>query len=193
MARASNREKILAGGLRVLHERGYSGASVRDIILAAGVPLGSFTNHFASKEAFSLEVLNIYFERYRETIRETLRNDSLPPLQRLRAYIDILTSSSQENGECHGCLIGNFSVDASEHSEMIRQRLVEIFDEMKQSVAYCLKAAVDAGELRAALDCDEFAGFMIASLQGAFLQAKAERSAAPIERYKRFILDACAL
>jgi TetR/AcrR family transcriptional repressor of nem operon len=41
----------------VVFERGYCGASARDIVQAAGVPQVSFTNHFRSKEAFSLEVL----------------------------------------------------------------------------------------------------------------------------------------
>ena len=58
MPRPSNREKILSEGLRVVHERGYAGASVRDIVHAAGVPQGSFTNHFATKEAFGLEILD---------------------------------------------------------------------------------------------------------------------------------------
>ena len=40
----------------VVHERGFAGASVRDILEVAKVPQGSFTNHFASKEAFCLEI-----------------------------------------------------------------------------------------------------------------------------------------
>jgi hypothetical protein len=55
VSRSPNREKILTEGLRVVHERGFAGASVRDIVEAAKVPQGSFTNHFASKEAFCLE------------------------------------------------------------------------------------------------------------------------------------------
>src|SRR5450631_533208 len=51
MPKPSNREKILTEGLRVVHARGFGGASVRDIVEAAGVPQGSFSNHFASKEA----------------------------------------------------------------------------------------------------------------------------------------------
>ncbi|MFZ2061361.1 MAG: TetR/AcrR family transcriptional regulator, partial [Candidatus Binatus sp.] len=68
-------------GLRVVHERGYGGASVRDIVEAAGVPQGSFTNHFASKEAFCLEILDLYFKDVRAMIQRTLRNDSLPALK----------------------------------------------------------------------------------------------------------------
>ena len=88
MPKPSHREKILTEGMRVVHAHGYAGASVRDIVQAAGVPQGSFTNHFASKEAFGLEVIDLYFSLGRKVIAETLRNDALPPLQRLRAYID---------------------------------------------------------------------------------------------------------
>ncbi|WP_367279039.1 TetR family transcriptional regulator, partial [Pseudomonas sp.] len=42
-----HREKILEEGMRVIHERGFSNATVRDITTAAQVPNGSFTNHFA--------------------------------------------------------------------------------------------------------------------------------------------------
>src|SRR6202158_2619983 len=91
VAKPSHREKILTEGLRVVHERGFGGASVRDIVEAAGVPQGSFTNHFASKEAFCLEILDLYFTDVRAMIFRTLRNDSLPPLKRLRAFVDAQT------------------------------------------------------------------------------------------------------
>jgi Bacterial regulatory proteins, tetR family len=79
MARESHKQKLLTEGLRLVHERGYGGASVRDIVAAASVPQGSFTNHFASKEAFGLEVLDLYYARQQDVVMKTLRNDELPP------------------------------------------------------------------------------------------------------------------
>jgi TetR/AcrR family transcriptional repressor of nem operon len=189
VAKPSHREKILTEGLRVVHEHGFAGASVRDIVEAAGVPQGSFTNHFVSKEAFCLEILDLYFKDVRATIQQTLRNDSLPPLKRLRAYIDAQIKYLNRIGWRNGCLIGNFSAEATDHSEVIRKRLVEIYEELRQGFAYCLKAAVKAGELSRKTDSDEVAGFLIASLQGAILQSKTERSAVPTERYKHLIFS----
>jgi TetR/AcrR family transcriptional repressor of nem operon len=189
VAKPSHREKILTEGLRVVHERGFGGASVRDIVLAARVPQGSFTNHFISKEFFCLEVLDLYFKDVRATIQRTLRNDSLPPLKRLRAYVDAQIKYLKRIRWRNGCLIGNFSAEASEHSEMIRKRLVEIYEEMRQAVAYCLKAAVETGEVPQKTECDELAGFLIASLQGAILQSKTERNAVPVERFKHLIFS----
>jgi TetR/AcrR family transcriptional repressor of nem operon len=189
MPKPSNREKILTKGLRVVHERGFAGASVRDIVQAAGVPQGSFTNHFASKEAFGLEILDLYFASGRAVIDETLRNDALPPLRRLEAWIDANKDRLSQDGMRNGCLFGNFTAEASEHSEVIRRRLVEIFAEVQQSVAYCLRAAVAAGELPAGTECDDIAGFVVSSLQGANLLAKAQRSPVPVERFKQVLFS----
>jgi len=70
-----------------VQERGFAGASVPDIVAAAGVPQGRY-EYFASKEAFCLEVLDLYFKDVRAMIQRTLRNDSIPPLVRLRAFVD---------------------------------------------------------------------------------------------------------
>jgi TetR/AcrR family transcriptional repressor of nem operon len=188
MAKVSNREKILTEGLKVVHERGFGGASVRDIVQAAGVPQGSFTNHFASKEAFGLEILELYFSRGTEISRATLRNDDLPPLQRLGAYIDATRDRLGQNGMKNGCMFGNFSADTA-GSEAIRERLVEIFAEIQASISYCLKAAVEAGELPRDFDCDGTAGFVLSSLQGANLLCKAQRSTVPVERFKELLFS----
>jgi TetR/AcrR family transcriptional repressor of nem operon len=187
MGKPSNRDKILAEGLRVVHEHGFAGASVRDIVQAAGVPQGSFTNHFASKEAFGLEILDLYFANSCAAIRETLRNDALPPLERLGAWIDANMDRLNRDEMRNGCLLGNFTAEACGRSEVIRNRLVAMFAEIQQSVAYCLRAAVDAGALSPQTDCDDVAAFVVASLQGANLLAKAQRSPAPVERLKRIL------
>ena len=185
MPKPSHREKLLTAGLQVVFEQGYSGASVRDIVQAAGVPQGSFTNHFASKEAFCLELLDRYFAMVEENIRLTLRNDAASPLARLEQWLNIQMRFLKKARMRNGCLIGNFSAEAGEHSEPIRQRLSDIYREIHRSVAYCLEAAVKAGELHSSSDCDELAHFLYAALHGAILQSKVEHSPAPLKRFKK--------
>ena len=189
MPRPSNREKILTEGLRVVHERGFVGASVRDIVHAAGVPQGSFTNHFTSKEAFGLEVLDLYFNASCDMIQQTLRNDALAPLQRMHDYFDQSRERLMEKGIRNGCLVGNFTAEACDHSESIRQRLIEIYGAFQDAFEYCLRAAVKAGELPDDFDCEDTAAFIIASLQGVNLIAKAQRSMVPIDRFIRVLFD----
>ncbi|OCC04578.1 hypothetical protein BA190_12790 [Labrys sp. WJW] len=190
MARASNREKLLVAGLGLIHEHGYNATSVRDVVRAAGVPQGCFTNHFTSKEAFGLEVLGLYRSEKREDAHKTLLDDNQPPLQRIRAYIDVRTERFKQNGMRCGCMFGNFAAESSSESEAIRLELLDIFAESRRAMSYCLEAAVRAGDLPPAFDCDEAAALILSSLQGAFLTAKTERGAAPVERFKKFLFAA---
>src|SRR5260221_3216306 len=187
MAKHSHRDVILSKGMEVMHRQGYHGTSVRDIVRAAGVPQGSFTNHFTSKEAFAHEVLERYFSLLRGNIDKSLRNDSLPPLRRLRAWIDLQIAFLKKAEFRSGCLIGNFSIEASDHSELIRQRLTEMIKDINESIVYCLKAAVDARELPASTDVREVASFLYSSWQGAILQSKVDQSAKPLDRFKRIL------
>jgi TetR/AcrR family transcriptional regulator, transcriptional repressor for nem operon len=184
MPKPSHREKLLEEGLKVILNQGYNGASVRDIVRAADAPQGSFTNHFSSKEAFAKEVLERYFSLVRGNIDKTLRNDSLRPFRRLRAWFDLQIAFLKKAGFRTGCLIGNFSIEASDDSELIRERLAGMFKDINESIVYCLKAAVDAGELKASSDVRELASFVYSSWQGAILQAKVEQSVKPMERFK---------
>jgi TetR/AcrR family transcriptional regulator, transcriptional repressor for nem operon len=189
MPKPSHREKLLDEGLRVVLSQGYAGASVRDIVRAAGVPQGSFTNHFTSKEAFAEEVLERYFSWVRENIDKSLRHDSLPPLRRLRAWFDLQIAFLKKADFRTGCLMGNFSIEASGQSEPIRRRLAEKFKEVNESIVYCLKAAIDAGELPASTDAREVASFLYSSWQGAILQSKVDQSIKPLELFKKVLFS----
>ncbi len=183
VGRPTNRDLLLSEGLRVVHERGFGASSVRDIVRAAGVPQGSFTNHFASKEAFGLAILERYYEMTSAAVTATLRNDALPPLPRLRRWIDNQLDYLKRDDMRRGCLYGNLSAEASEQSDAIRTRVAAVYRENQGSVAYCLQAAVRAGELSPDLDTNSVAGVIVTSLQGAILVAKAQRSPVPVARF----------
>lgn len=188
MAKASMKEEILCKGFQVFLDKGYMGASVRDISTAAGVSLGTFTGHFSSKEAFALEALNVYYAAFKLNISQTLCDESLPPLKRLKAFLD---NKSEEENSCseYGCEIGNFGIEASKHSEPIRVRMSEIFTETEEALTQCLKAAVKSGDIAKNTDCKALSGFIYGSMQGAFLQSKIENSDLPIKRFKKLLFS----
>ena len=83
----------------------------------------------------------------------------------------------------------HLEVAAVELETRILDGLVEIFAEIHESVVYCLKATVTAGDLSSATDCEELARFLYASLQGAILESKVERSSAPLKRFKKVVFS----
>src|SRR5579863_4546567 len=103
MARPNMREKIVDAGLKVLIKKGFNGCGVQDITDAAGVPKGSFYNHFESKEALGAEVVERYGRN--NPRRAALADTSLPPLQRLRAHFERLKEAFTDAHFGRGCLL----------------------------------------------------------------------------------------
>jgi TetR/AcrR family transcriptional regulator, transcriptional repressor for nem operon len=189
MARRSLRDQILRAGLPVMFRSGYHAASVRDICAAAGAPQGSFTNHFRSKEAFAVEVLDQYFEYLKRLVSEALNNERLSPRQRLKRYLDVIIGKLKRDRWMIGCLIGDFSLQASSHSKLLRKRLDAIFREWRTLFSSCIAAAQSAGELDSQFTATELAEFLLASWEGAILRMKVERSPAALERFKTIVFE----
>jgi TetR/AcrR family transcriptional repressor of nem operon len=191
MPRPSNKEKLLADGLRLVHERGFWG------VQRARHHSSSRRTSGVVHEPFRFEgsiwtrdprALPSDDERCGES-DATQRPATAP--DRLRAWIGGQLSYLRKDDIRRGCLYGNLSAEASEASDAIRFRVASVFAENPASVAYCLEAAIEAGELAPKTDVQELAGFIVSSLQGAILVAKSQRSPIPVERFERVLFATC--
>jgi len=189
MSKPSLREGILHAGLKVMFRSGYTGATVRDLCASAGAPQGSFTNHFRSIEAFAQDVLDRYFANLQGTVREALDNKSLSPRQRLKRYLDIISSVLERAKWSRGCLIGDFSIETTFESKPLRHRLEAIFQEWRAPFALCIAEGQAIGEIDATFDPMDLAEFLLASWEGAILRMKVERGPAALERFKKIVLQ----
>ena len=188
MSKPSLREDLLNAGLKVMFRSGYTGASVRDICVAAGVPLGSFTNHFRSKEAFAEEVLDRYFAHSKELVKQALEDESVSPRLRLKRYLEIISGVLADDKWKRGCLIGDFSLESSQ-SKLLRERLEAIFQEWRVPFASCIAEAQAAGEIDSNFDAMDLAEFLLASWEGAILRMKVERGPAALDRFKNIVFE----
>jgi TetR/AcrR family transcriptional regulator, transcriptional repressor for nem operon len=189
MPKPVTRDSFVEAGLRTMFRTGFNGCGVREIVAEAGGPQGSFTNHFRSKEAFAAEVLDRYFDHVKRIVKETLEDRSRPPRERLRRYLDVITRRLRADGCTRGCLIGDFSVEVTQQSEMLRARLQAIYAEWLKPFAACIAEAQQAGEIAADFKPLDLADFLISSWEGAILRMKVERSTAPLDRFKRIALQ----
>lgn len=67
LKREATHAKLIEAGFEVFCKKGYSGASVEDIVTAAGFTKGAFYVHFKTKEQFILDLL-----KYRKPSRSDL-------------------------------------------------------------------------------------------------------------------------
>jgi len=147
------------------------------------------TNHFRSKEAFAQEVLDRYFANLQGYVNEALEDRSLTPLQRLKRYLDIISSVLETDRWSRGCLIGDFSLETTGQSKVLRKRLEAIFQEWRAPFATCIAEAQTAGEIDRTFDPMDLAEFLLASWEGAILRMKVERGPLALDRFKNIVFQ----
>jgi TetR/AcrR family transcriptional regulator, transcriptional repressor for nem operon len=184
MPRPSAREQIVQAGLQCLIRRGFNGVGVQDITDTAGVPKGSFYNHFESKEALGAEIVQRYGADKRR--RELLSDKSVPPLERLRRHYQRLSDLYTDAKFERGCILGNFSAELSNQSEVIRESLRKLYEQWTKDVETTIAEAQAQGAVSKTLTAAELAAFLLDAYEGALLRARVERDGQSLDRFMKF-------
>jgi TetR/AcrR family transcriptional regulator, transcriptional repressor for nem operon len=182
MPRPSLREQLIASATETLHRQGFNASAVQDITAEAGVPKGSFYNHFESKEALALEVIDRY-GREQAVLAGVLSDESIPPVERLRRYFTSLAAIFTEQNYERGCLIGNFSLELADQSRVIRDRLSSTFAAWSRAIEACIRDGQKSGEISWDGDPRVLAAFVLNSFEGAILRMKVEKDGSPLDQF----------
>ena len=187
MTRPSVKEQIAQAGLKILLDKGFNGVGVQEITDAAGVPKGSFYNHFESKEALGAEIV----ERYGmdNTGRQVLLDRSLPALKRLRGHFEVLNELFAKSKFERGCLLGNFSAELSNQSAVIRHRLADLYKRWTKDIEVAIEDGQADGSIPRDKNAKDIAAFLLDAYEGALLRARVERSRAPFERFMQLAFE----
>ncbi len=180
MPRPSVRKQLVDSAYDRFHALGYNACGVQEITDGAGVPKGSFYNHFTSKEAMLREVI----ARYREDSRlEMLDDTSKPPLERLRAHFEHLAKPYYTNGFARGCLLGNLATEMSDSNDGVRDVVDDALKHWSDAVAAVLREAQAAGQLASDVRPKVLGRYLVSSWEGAVLRMKASKSRVPLDDF----------
>lgn len=177
------RHDLLQAGVGMIHSGGFNATGVKDIVASAGVPKGSFYNHFTSKEAFGAEVADTYFAGGLTSMREILQDPKVAPLERLRRYFDDRAARLRTNDYARGCLLGNLTLETADHSDRIRERTAAHFETWSSLFRDCIEQAKLDGDITSTLPADTLAQFLLNSWEGALLRARSERDERPLKEF----------
>ncbi len=180
VGRPSVREEIVAAALEQFHTRGFNGCSVDDITKAAGVPKGSFYNHFKSKEDLAVEVLGRYAV---SAPHDILLQKDVPPLKRLKKYFTALSEGFIACGCQKGCMLGNFANEVADHSTGVRQELADRFSWWVKTLAGVVREAQQAKQISSTQKPELLAGFLLSAWEGTVLRARAANDPAIVKEF----------
>jgi TetR/AcrR family transcriptional regulator, transcriptional repressor for nem operon len=187
MAKANVRERLLEAGLETLHRRGFNGCGVQEIASTAGVPKGSFYNHFESKEELGAAVIERYWKQRAGSALRLLDEPEFGPRERLRRYFSALADKMGKRAYSGGCLIGNLGAELSDQSELIRVGVEAAFARWVEALELCIREGQSGGAIRADIDAAVLASFLINAWEGAMLRAKVVKNSAPLEEFKQIV------
>jgi TetR/AcrR family transcriptional repressor of nem operon len=181
------RDNLVQAGLRLIHAEGYEATGIQSIVEDADTPKGSFYNHFASKEAFGAAVIDAYSDRGQVNLRAFLGNTDLAPRARLEAYFDDRIKSFRSAKYVRGCLLGNFSAEAADHSALIRTQLAKQLAAWSHVIETCIAEGQEQGAIGDQFSAALLARFVLNSWEGALLRMRAEKSDAPLTDFKEIV------
>ena len=180
---------LLAAGMNVLHERGYNGTSINDIVKAAEMPKGSFYFYFDSKEQFAIEAIDYYIEEGNREFMTLLNAEEGSAKDRLLNFyhhrIDINVKQLQCN---RGCLVANLAGEMSDVNEQIRLKTKYHFDMTMEALATVIEEAQIAGEIVNEERSKDLASAIEEAWRGALTTMKACQCEAPLNNFKNIIL-----
>jgi TetR/AcrR family transcriptional regulator, transcriptional repressor for nem operon len=180
MPRASVRPQLVEAALEQFHTRGFHNCSVDDITRAAGVPKGSFYNHFASKDALAVEAIHAYQQR---SVWRRGDDTDLPPLARLRHRFEVMRDVLTERGYTRGCLIGNMGTELADSNPDVRAEVQASLDFRSRATTDLLREAQQRGEFSERLDANVLGPFLINAWEGVVTRTKVSKSSEPMDEF----------
>lgn len=184
--RTNTKQHLLERGVAMVLRHGYHDLGIAALLKEAEVPKGSFYHHFASKEEFGLQVIDLYMQEVHAGLDQCLGDESRPPLKRVRRFFELSEEKYRTEGYL-GCLLGGLGQELSGVSEVFRRKVEQCFAEIAHRIAACLEEAVRRGELPAETDPQRMAQLLINCWEGAALRTRVQRDPAPL----REMLDFC--
>ncbi|MFT7776511.1 TetR/AcrR family transcriptional regulator [Roseateles sp.] len=181
MGRPSVRQQLVDAALEVFQTHGFNGASVQDLTDAAGVPKGSFYNHFTNKEELALEALKLYISQHGI---EVLRDEKHEPLERIKRHFRANWKYVKDRGYRSGCFLGSLSSEISDSHETARVEFARYFHLWSTAIGRVIAEAQAAGTIDPSADPQALGRFVLNAWQGTLVRAKATKNE---EAFKDFL------
>jgi AcrR family transcriptional regulator len=180
--------RIVAAAAHVFAQRGYSGTSVAEIALQAGIGKGTIYEYFHSKEDLFFAV----FEWYRDITTTGLKvNISAlggSAAQRLVALNDAIVNLWDEIKDISALTMEFW---AASSASVMRRRFQDAFkslyQDLREIVSSLIQSGIDHGEFRQDVNAGAVASALVGTWDALFLQAWFDPEFNPLDTAQHFL------
>lgn len=173
------RQRIIAAAAPIFNRHGYEGSSLADLMAATGLKKGGIYRHFSSKDELAAAAFDYAWEAARRA-RMRHVDSQAGGIEHLKQWIaSFVNCRSPLPG---GCPILNTAVDADDGNPLLRSRVNKALRSWLGRLQLTVQRAVEQGETRPGVDPRTIAIIIVASLEGALMMSRLERSDEALRR-----------
>ncbi|MBZ5604807.1 MAG: TetR/AcrR family transcriptional regulator [Acidobacteriia bacterium] len=178
------RQKIVEAAAAMFNQRGYEGASLAYLMEKTGLKKGGIYRHFTSKEELAAEAFD-----YNWTVARRARMEHIDPesagVERLKQLIaNFIEYRSPVPG---GCPILNYAIDSDDGNPLLRERVSKALRGWTRRIESLVREAIERGEVSAGTDPKTVATLIIATLEGALMISRLDRSDDALRRAEQHL------
>jgi AcrR family transcriptional regulator len=171
----STRDRLVTATNELFRRGGYHGTSLKEVTRAARAPTGSLYHFFPGGKAELASAVVLESGAAYQQLFEVIADDASDPADACTAFFDGAAATLEETDFVDICPIGTVAREVASTDEGLRIACAEVFARWVEAAASRFRAAgVDAEP------AIELAQTLIATLEGAFVLARAARDATPV-------------
>lgn len=174
-APADTRARLVQAMSRALQQRGYHGVGLAELLEQAGAPKGVLYHHFpGGKQALAVAAVQATAAHIHGSL-DRLIGERADPLPVLAGWLQMAQQQLERSEFERGCPLATVALETTADDGPLRDALAQAFDGIRERLARLLEAAgVDAAR------AGPLAALVVASYEGALLQARVARSGTPM-------------
>lgn len=163
---------VLDAATECFWTHGYEATSVRDLARKMGLTGASLYNAFGDKRALYRRALDHYVEQSFGD-RAKRFEGKLPPLDALRAFFDEIVERSLSDPQRKGCLLVNSALEVAPHDPESQRAIAAVLVQVEAFFRRCVAAGQRAGTITSAQSAEDLARFLLSTLLGIRVLARA--------------------
>jgi TetR/AcrR family transcriptional repressor of nem operon len=151
MGRTSDaRQRLMDAAYDLIWEYSYGAITIEAICERAAVKKGSFYYFFESKSELAITAIDAWWKQRGEVLAETF-DFSIPPLERVRGYLDYIAARQLEHyattGQILGCPIYGLGAEVCTQDVQIRDQIKAILKGLGDYFESAIREAQELGHL----------------------------------------------
>lgn len=192
-----SRDRILKSAFKEMHQHGYQGMRIDQVLKNTGLKKGALYHHFPSKQVLAYAVLEeLIQKRITELWIEPLKNMT-NPIEGIYTLCLSVGAVWQDDFFYKGCPLNNLAQEMSPIDEGFRERILQFFQHWALSFSNALKKGQNQGFVDKNINVENSALFILSLIEGAFGMAKTHQNKAVylscIEELKRYLQSLVAI